>query len=326
MIVTNTPQSIETIANALREGKLAAIPTETVYGLAANALDEEAVKRIFKAKGRPAINPLIIHVSSLEQAEQYVDFSETAREVAEHFWPGPLTLILPQKKNCPIAKTASAGLTTLAVRMPSSPIAQNILKAAKLPLAAPSANKSGEPSPTTPQHVSQSLGDHVDFILAAGKCSAGLESTVLDLSEDIAVILRPGHVTSDDLEPVLGYLPAFDKGDHEKPKSPGQTLRHYAPNLPIRLNAVDVKKGEALLAFGSLKFMGIETGGYAKDLPTEKLKNLSDAGDLHEAAANLFSMLRELDCPDNSGIAVMSIPHHGIGLAINDRLEKAAKG
>lgn len=326
MMITNTAQGIEMAVKALQNGELVAIPTETVYGLAANALDGDAVARIFEAKQRPSFNPLIIHVASVEQAEGYVVFDDRAREVAAHFWPGPLTLILPKQKDCPISDLASAGLETLAVRMPAAKITQEIIAKSGLPLAAPSANRSGEPSPTTAQHVHQSLGDAIQYIVAAGKCSAGLESTVLDLSSDKAVILRPGHVGAEDLEPVLGYLPAYDKGDHDRPKSPGQTLRHYAPSIPVRMNAVDVRDGEALLGFGSVKFMGCEGGGFAKDLSDERLMNLSENGDLHEAAANMFAMLRALDHPENSGIAVMNIPEIGLGIAINDRLSRAAKG
>ena len=199
------------------------------------------------------------------------------------------------------------------------------MQEAGVPIAAPSANASGEPSATTPKHVAESLGDKVDFILAAGACDVGLESTVLDLSGDTPVILRPGAITPEDLEPILGAI-EIDEGHHDAPKSPGQLLKHYAPSIPVRMNAVDIEEGEALLAFGSTKFMGVKSGGAAKDLPDTALKNLSEEQDLHQAAANLFSYLRELDKPEHKGIAVMNIPDTGLGVAINDRLKRAAQG
>lgn len=321
-----TEQSIAEAAALLKAGQLVALPTETIYGLGANALDGVAVAKIFSAKGRPSFNPLIVHVSDVEAAERLVVMNDAARAVAAKFWPGPITIILPRKAGCGVSDLCSAGLPTLAIRIPSHPVALKLLYAAGIPVAAPSANKSGSISPTTPQHVLESLGDAVDFILAAGASSVGLESTVLDLSGDKPLILRPGAVTAEDLEPILGPV-AYDLGDRGKDvKSPGQLLKHYAPSIPMRLNAVDVDAGEALLAFGSLKFMGLKGGGFAKDLPDDQLLNLSDSGDLYEAAANLFRMMRELDRPGHIRIAVMSIPDQGIGIAINDRLRRAAAG
>lgn len=295
------------------------MPTETVYGLAANALDGEAVAKIFEAKCRPSFNPLIIHVPSLEAAGEYVEINEMAEAAAHHFWPGPLTLILPRKADCLISELASAGLETLAVRVPAHPVALDLLKTCKLPLAAPSANKSGNLSPTTPAHVHEQLGEQVEMILAAGPCEVGLESTVLDLSGDAPVILRPGGVSAEQLSEALGRDVSYDAGDAEKPKSPGLLLKHYAPNKPLRLNAIDLKDDEALLAFGSDKFMA------AHDFPQERKRNLSENQDLHEAAANLFAMLKELDQCDAETIAVMAIPENGIGKAINDRLRRAAQ-
>lgn len=324
-IKTPTAESIAEAAQILRDGGLVAFPTETVYGLGANALDGRAVAGIFAAKNRPAINPVIVHVASRHEAENYVEADARAKGLMAAFWPGPLTLILPKKKNSGISDLVSAGLSTIGIRMPSHPVALALLEKTGLPIAAPSANASGEPSATTPRHVQESLQERVPFILAAGACTVGVESTVLDLSGEVPVIVRPGAVTADDLESYLGKV-EYDLGSHDAPRSPGQLLKHYAPSIPVRLNAVDVEEGEALLAFGSIKFMGIKGGGAAKDLPEEKFRNLSDRTDLHEAAANLFSMMRDLDNPSNTRIAVMNIPEHGLGIAINDRLRRAAQG
>ncbi|MEM6781161.1 MAG: L-threonylcarbamoyladenylate synthase [Pseudomonadota bacterium] len=324
-IVSYTSDSIKEAADILKSGGLVGMPTETVYGLAANALDGKAVAGIFEAKNRPQFNPLIVHVPNAQEAEKYVVFDDRARAIANEFWPGPLTLILRRKDNCPISDLASAGLDTLAVRVPANEAAQELLKVCGLPLAAPSANASGQPSATSPKHVADSLGDAVDIILAAGTCEVGLESTVLDLSGDEPVILRPGAITAEDFKSILGDVD-YDFGDHDKPKSPGQLLKHYAPSIPVRLKAVDVEKDEALLAFGSIKFMGIREGGSAIDLPDHQIRNLSESGDLHEAAAHLFAYLRELDNSGFKGIAVMDVPDEGLGVAINDRLDRAAAG
>lgn len=326
MIKTANPQSIAEAAEILKNGGLVAMPTETVYGLAANALDGKAVARIFSAKGRPAFNPLIIHVPDLQAAQNLVEFNALALEAANAFWPGPLTLILPRKAGCPVSDLAGAGLPTLAVRVPGHPIAQELLKTAGVPLAAPSANKSGSLSPTTPTHVAESLGDAVDLILAAGPCKVGLESTVLDLSGDEPLILRPGAITAEDLSEALGTKVRHAEGDADAPKSPGLTLRHYAPDTKMRLRAIDLEPGEALLAFGPTRFMGIRGGGAAKDLPDHMRRNLSESGDLHEAAANLFAMLKDLDKAGAARIAVMPVPEIGLGIAINDRLNRAAQG
>lgn len=319
-------QSISAAAALLRSGGLVVFPTETIYGLGANALDGIAVAKIFAAKGRPSFNPLIVHVTDFEAASSLVEMNDMARAVAGKFWPGPVTMILPRRAECPVSELCSAGLPTLAIRVPSHPVALKLLKAAGVPVAAPSANKSGELSPTTPQHVLESLGDAIDLILAAGPCEIGLESTVLDLSGQMPLVLRPGAVTAEDLAQVLGCPVNYDLGDHDQPKSPGQLLKHYAPSIPVRLNAIDVEPGEALLAFGSLKFMGLKGGGFAKDLPGTALRNLSETGDLYEAAANLFRMLHDLDLPAHTRIAVMSVPDQSVGIAINDRLRRAAAG
>lgn len=324
-MVAPTPDSIAEAAAMIRDGGLVAFPTETVYGLGANALDGKAVAGIFAAKNRPAINPVIVHVANRHEAEKYVEADARAKGLMATFWPGPLTLILPKKKDSGISDLVSAGLNTVAIRMPSHAVALALIEKAGVPIAAPSANSSGEPSATTPRHVQESLGERVPFILAGGACTVGLESTVLDLSGDVPVIVRPGAITAEDLESYLGKI-EYDLGNHDKPRSPGQMLKHYAPSIPVRLNAVDVEPGEALLAFGSTKFMGVKGGGFAKDLPEHQFRNLSDRTDLHEAAANLFSMLRDLDMPENKSIAVMNIPEQGLGIAINDRLRRAAQG
>jgi L-threonylcarbamoyladenylate synthase len=323
-IVSATDESIQNAASIIRYGGLVAFPTETVYGLGANALDGKAVAGIFEAKGRPQFNPLIVHVPDAKEARKYVVFDKKAEALAHHFWPGPLTLILPRSADCAVSELASAGLPTLAVRVPSHKVAQKLLRACGVPIAAPSANRSGEPSATAPMHVDESLPDGVDLILAAGPCEVGLESTVLDLSGPSPLILRPGLVTAEDIEEILEEKVDYDFGDSDKPKSPGQLLKHYAPAIPVRLKAIDLKPGEALLGFGSIKFMGIKGGGAAKDLPDTMLRNLSEEGDLTEAAANLFAMLRALDKPEHKGIAVMAVPETGLGIAINDRLRRSA--
>lgn len=322
-ILAANDNAIARAAKEIVSGNLVVIPTETVYGLGANALEGKAVAKIFEAKNRPSFNPLIVHVHDLEQAMEYGVFDERARAIAHHFWPGPLTIIVPRQENCVIADLVSAGLPTIALRVPGHPVAQALIQESGVPIAAPSANRSGEPSATTPKHAAQSLRGVEGTILAAGSCQVGLESTVLDLSEQQARILRPGAITDEDLQPYLQNV-EYDFGQHERPKSPGQLLKHYAPSIPVRLGAVDVKEGEALLAFGSTQFMGAEGGGFAHDKAESSFQNLSETGDLQEAAANLFTMLRDLDNPENAGIAVMSVPDVGLGIAINDRLSRAA--
>lgn len=325
-IKTATPEAIQEAATLLNDGGLVAMPTETVYGLAANAFDGKAVARIFEAKGRPSFNPLIVHVFDVSEAQALVEFDDRAMMVADKFWPGPLTMILPRRGDCEISELVSAGLPTLAVRVPRHKVSRDLIQAAGVPLAAPSANSSGGLSPTAPIHVADSLGENVDLILAAGPSEVGLESTVLDLSGERAVILRPGAVTAEELSELLDEEVLVDAGESAKPKSPGMLLKHYAPDTPVRLNAIDVEDGEALLAFGSEKFMSIRSGGAVSELPDNMRMNLSVNGDLHEAAANLFAYLKELDQPGCKAIAVMAIPETGLGVAINDRLKRAAQG
>jgi L-threonylcarbamoyladenylate synthase len=309
--------SIAQAARLILEGGLVAFPTETVYGLGGDATNERAVAAIFEAKGRPQFNPLISHVLGPDEAKRLVRWSDTADRLAARFWPGPLTLVLPRAKESPIALLATAGLDTVAVRAPAHPLAQALIRAVGRPLAAPSANRSGTVSPTRAEHVAESLGDRVKMILDGGPCQVGLESTVLDLSTDAPTLLRPGGATREAIEAAIGPIALSDaipSGDSAR-KSPGQLESHYAPARPVRLNASTVAADEGLLAFGP-------------DVPSGALLtlNLSPGGELAEAAANLFAMLRALDRPDIGRIAVMPIPQTGLGLAINDRLRRAAAG
>jgi L-threonylcarbamoyladenylate synthase len=313
-IVPATPEAIARAAELLRDGRLVAFPTETVYGLGADATNDRAVARIFTAKGRPRFNPLIVHVPDLAAAEAIAEFTTAARNVAQRFWPCPLTLVLRQREASGISLLACAGLDTVAVRVPAHPVAQALLRAVGRPLAAPSANRSGHVSPTTAAHVAEELGRRLALIVDGGPCPVGLESTVLDFSGALPapVLLRAGGVTLEELARSLGWF-AVTETNPTAPRSPGQLVSHYAPRRPLRMNAVEVRPGEALLAFGP-----DAPAGFAEVL------NLSPTGDLAEAAANLFAMLRRLDRHGFIGIAVMPIPEHGLGLAINDRLRRAA--
>ena len=303
---------LDRAASLLRDGALTAFPTETVYGLGGDATNDRAVAAIFAAKGRPDFNPLIVHVAELAAAEPLVDFDDRARDLASRFWPGPLTLVLKRSTVCSISRLASAGLETVALRAPAHPLAQTLLRAVGRPLAAPSANRSGHVSPTTADHVLDELGGRIAAVLDGGPCRVGIESTVIDLSQPQATLLRPGGLPREQLESVLGRL--ADAGDTDAPRSPGMLERHYAPAQPLRLNATTVAPDEALLAFGT------PLSGAAATV------NLSPARDLTEAAANLFAALRTLDQPRFTAIAVMPIPETGLGAAINDRLRRAARG
>ena len=291
----------------LRRGGLVAFPTETVYGLGANALDDNAVAGIFAAKGRPRFNPLIVHVRDLKDAESHGAFPDMARELAVAFWPGPLTLVVPRKKDCSLSLLVSAGLDTVAMRVPSHPVTKALLAEAKVPIAAPSANPSGRLSATRASDVAEVLGDHVDLIIDSGDCPVGIESTVIGFDHGATVLLRPGAIAREELEPITGTLRAADKAHIA---APGMLESHYAPRAALRLNAHQARNGETLLAFGS---------GAPSTAP-----NLSKSGNLREAAANLFSMLRKLDASGAQTIAVMPIPNKGLGEAINDRLARAA--
>ncbi|MEE4330106.1 MAG: L-threonylcarbamoyladenylate synthase, partial [Wenzhouxiangella sp.] len=313
----------------LRRGGLVAFPTETVYGLGANARDDQAVAGIFQAKGRPRFNPLIIHYASSESAFEDVASDALAASLARSFWPGPMALILPRAADCTVSRLASAGLPTLAVRVPDHPVARELIERAGCPLAAPSANRSGRISPTTPEQVATSLGQRVGIILAGGACRVGLESTVIDLSGPAPVILRPGAITPEAIETAIGVAIPYaehDDGDDKQPRSPGLTLRHYAPRARLRLEATDLRSGEALLAFGDTESLRTSSGRRLGEVPDQACLNLSPAADLTEAAANLFRMLDTLDAEGHELIAVMPIPQHGLGRAINDRLRRGAAG
>jgi L-threonylcarbamoyladenylate synthase len=308
-----TPEAIADAAAHLRDGALVAFPTETVYGLGADATNGKAVARIFAAKGRPSFNPLIVHVTDLAAAEKIGIFNDHARALARAFWPGPLSIVVPQRLGNRIADLATAGLATVAIRVPSHPVAQALLKAATIPIAAPSANRSGHVSPTSAVHVAADFTpDALTLILDAGASTVGLESTVLDASSTPFRLLRPGAVTVAQLQSLIGPIARALDND-AAPLSPGQLASHYAPRAAVRLNALDRRADEALLAFGAV-------------VPTHSgiTLNLSVSGDLIEAAANLFAALRALDASGVSGIAVMPIPCTGLGEAINDRLKRAA--
>ncbi len=313
-----TPQAIIEAADALRRGELVAFPTETVYGLGADATNARAVARVFEAKGRPRFNPLIVHVSDLEAVERIAYVSDLARKLAAAFWPGPLTLVLRRKPTGKISDFVTVGLETVAVRIPDHPVALALLKAAALPVAAPSANRSGHVSPTLAAHVYADLGDVPAMILDAGPAIHGLESTILDASGDRIVQLRAGAIPANRIEKLVGttVVRLHEAASLEPDQAliaPGQLASHYAPAAPLRLDAVAVAPGEALLAFGPQPL--------ACDGPTV---NLSSSGDLVEAAANLFAALRTLDAASPTEIAVMPIPHFGLGEAINDRLGRGA--
>ncbi len=301
-------RSIAIAAEQIRAGRLVAFPTETVYGLGGDATNGEAVAAIFEAKGRPRFNPLIVHVPDMIAARHIGDFDKRAEELASRFWPGPLTLVVRRRADSGISDLACAGLDTVAVRMPAHRGARTFLAEANRPLAAPSANRAGKISPTTARHVAEELGDAVALILDGGPCKVGLESTVLDMSGEEPVLLRPGGIPLEELEEALGRKIAVAKSGAAV-AAPGMLESHYAPGLPLRMNAKKAAAGEALLGFGPT--------------PGATL-NLSETGDLREAAANLFAMLRRLDRPDFTAIAVMPIPEQGLGRAINDRLRRAA--
>ena len=305
-----TDAAIADAARILREGGLVAFPTETVYGLGADAANDKAVAGIFAAKGRPRFNPLIVHVADFAAAEALVAFTPAARALAQAFWPGALTLVLPRRADARLSLLVSAGLDSVAVRVPSNAVARRLLKASQLSIAAPSANMSGTVSPTSAAHVRESLGERVDLILDGGPAAHGIESTVIGFENGAAVMLRPGAIARDKIEAVAGTLRAPSAGTHG---SPGRLPSHYAPRTRLRLNATTVRGDEALLAFGT----NFPSG-------SKIVRNLSPAGDMVEAAANLFAMLRELDAANAQVIAVMPIPGHGLGEAINDRLMRAS--
>jgi L-threonylcarbamoyladenylate synthase len=295
---------------ALRAGRLVILPTETVYGLAADGRDPDAVARIYEAKGRPRFNPLIAHVANLAAADALARFDDRARTLAEALWPGPLTLVAPARADCAVCDLARAGLQSVAVRAPRHPLALEVLKAFGAPIVAPSANRSGRPSPTNLDDAISETGATAAAALDGGACAVGLESTVVGLMPDEpARLLRPGGVTRAEIEAVIGPLAAAADDGH---RSPGRLAAHYAPDAPVRLNANAPLAGEVYLAFGPNAIEG------------ENVLNLSPRGDVREAAANLFGYLRRADRQKPIAIAVSSIPDVGIGEAINDRLARAA--
>lgn len=310
--VDPTDDNLDLAAERIRAGALVCFPTETVYGLGADATNDVAIAALYEAKGRPRFNPLIIHVADMAQALEIGDFNETALKLAAAFWPGALTLVVPRAAGCPVSLLAGAGLDTIAIRLPGHDVARSLIARAGVPIAAPSANPSGRISPTHAAHVAAELGDKVAMILDGGPCRSGVESTVVQIADDKVVVLRPGAIAREDIEKVAGPT-ALPMGDEGTPASPGMLSRHYAPDHRLRMNARNVQADEALLAFGP-------------PCPGEPVAalNLSPSGNLKEAAANLFAYLRELDKVDCRAIAVMAIPEDGLGEAINDRLRRAA--
>jgi L-threonylcarbamoyladenylate synthase len=309
----------------LRAGGLVAMPTETVYGLAADATSDAAVARIYEAKGRPSFNPLIAHVPDLAAAQRQGAFNADALALARAFWPGPLTLVTPVAQGCAVSLLARAGLDTLALRAPDHPAAQAILRAAGRPLAAPSANRSGRVSPTLAAHVAADLADRIDLIVDAGPSAVGVESTIVACIDATPRLLRPGGIAREEIERVLGRPLAEPEPENAPggPLAPGMLASHYAPRARVRLDATSLEPGEAALDFagalaGKLADALADARGSAKRL------DLSPAGDLREAAAHLFDYLRRLDQPDVQAIAVAPIPRAGLGEAINDRLARAA--
>lgn len=301
--------AVREAARLLRAGKLVAFPTETVYGLGADATNDHAVADIFAAKERPRFNPLIVHVANLAHAQEYSEFHAGALRLAKVFWPGALTLVLARRAGCALSQLVSAGLDTVALRAPAHSIAQELLAKSGLPIAAPSANASGRISATTAEHVRASLGDKVELILDAGPTALGLESTVIGFDEEKPVLLRLGAISRREIEEVVGRV---EDSANTGVRSPGQLASHYAPRALVRLNATSVRENEALLAFGRRVLEGARV-----------TVNLSENGDVREAAVNLFAHLHTLDVT-GLPIAVMPIPLDGLGEAINDRLLRAA--
>ena len=305
-VVPADDAAITAAAQLLRAGQIVAIPTETVYGLAADAQNVEAVAHIYAAKGRPDFNPLIVHVRDRKAAEKLGVFNATAQALADAFWPGPLTLVLPLQPGAPVARAVTAGLPTIAIRCLAHPVMQALLLKSDLSLAAPSANRSGAISPTRADHVLKGLRGAVPMILDGGPCSAGLESTIVAVRDDGWQVLRPGPVSSMEIEQMLGFPPL--SLPISAIEAPGQMASHYAPSKPVRLNVTVAEKGDYLIGFGAI--MGDE--------------NLSSTGDLAQAAAHLFEALHNADASLANTIAVAPIPHEGIGIAMNDRLARAA--
>ena len=322
MRIAFTSQSSQKAAQALRDGQLVSFPTETVYGLGADATNDQAVAKIYAAKGRPSFNPLIAHVASLEQAQNYGVFDEYSLELARHFWPGALTLVVPIKQNSEISKLVTAGLDSLALRVPAPQNVRDLIALSGKPIAAPSANLSGKISPTTARHVEAYLDEACAYILDDGPCAAGLESTIIDVRSGKIELLRPGPVTRQMMENACPHITfadmPFTENDRDEafvvndsaPSAPGQMTSHYAPHKAVRLNVITPQSGDIYIGFGPSVH--------------ETAFNLSRSGDLVEAASQLFSILHDADQQEGSHIAIAPIPKHGIGLAIHDRLARAA--
>jgi L-threonylcarbamoyladenylate synthase len=309
-IIPANASSIKIASNILRENGIISFPTETVYGLGASALSSDAIAKIYAVKKRPRFNPLIVHVSSLKKAKQIGIFNAETQKLAEIFWPGPLTIVVPIRENSPISDLVTAGLSTIALRVPSNNIALDLLNYCDIPLAAPSANLSGTVSPTTAKHVFDDFHDSVDIILDGGRCEYGIESTIILSSKDGFKLLRAGYITEDIIEKELGII--VQKYKSSAIIAPGQLEKHYAPKAKLRLNASTLLKDEEFIGFGKVP------DGISSTI------NLSINGDLVEAAMNLFSILRSIDDLKLNNVAVAKIPNIGIGIAINDRLQRAA--
>ncbi|UFM65495.1 threonylcarbamoyl-AMP synthase [Paracoccus sp. MA] len=310
LILGHDPRGVRAAADLLAQGELVAIPTETVYGLAGDARDARAVARIYEAKGRPSFNPLIVHLPDLAAAERIAVFDDAALALARTFWPGALTLVLPLRPGAGIASLVTAGLDTVAIRVPAHPAAQEVLRAFGGPLAAPSANPSGRISPTSAAHVADpetGLGGRIAAVLDAGACPVGVESTIVGWVGGQPALLRPGGVAAEEIEAVLGRPLARPEADPDVPTAPGQLTSHYAPRASLRLHAGAARPGEVLIGFG----------------PVAGEMTLSETGDLTEAAARLFDLLRRAD-ELGRPIAVAPVPERGLGAAINDRLRRAA--
>ena len=309
-IYQNTEENIKKAAEVIKNGGLVAFPTETVYGLGANVYNAKAVASIYAAKGRPAFNPLISHIAEKDFLKEYAAVDERVLALADKFWPGPLTFVLNRVEENPALDLACAGLRTITVRMPAHPTALALIKKSGVPIVAPSANRSQTISPTTAFHVADSLGDKVDMILDGGQCRVGVESTIIDITGKNVVLLRAGGVALEDLEEFLGENVLISHGNPDLPTSPGQMLKHYAPSHDFRINALSREDGEFFIGFGVVKDCDL---------------NLSPSGDLCEAAANLFAYMRLADADKNyDKIAMSPIPETGLGLAINDRIRRAA--
>lgn len=310
MIFSPSQENIEIAISHLKMGNLIGLPTETVYGLAGDARNAQTVAKIFALKGRPNFNPLISHVCDIEMAKKYGEFSDTAKLLAEHFWPGAFTIVVPRLAGSEICDLTCAGLETIALRCPKHAVAQKIIKGFGAPIAAPSANISGQVSPTSAQHVKSEFGDNLPIIIDGGECQIGLESTVVAVFENEVTLLRYGAITIEEIENVIGgRVQIANLNDEKSPKSPGMLLKHYSPNAPLFLDCDKANEGEILIGFGDMLC----------DL------NLSKTSNLQEAAANLYRMIRQADAQKPRAIKIAQIQNTGIGAAINDRLSRAAE-